>query len=157
MLTDNVDTPESSFVHYFMGMARFVKSKSKDRNTQVGAVIVAQDQAVKSTGWNGFPRGVGDDVNERHDRPAKYRWTEHAERNSIYNAARHGIATLGSTMYSTHMPCCDCARAIVQSGIVELVTVEPDWNDPHIIDTQHPDVAATILREGGVNVRFTHS
>jgi dCMP deaminase len=80
-------------------------------------------------GWNGFPRGVDDDVDERHERPAKYLWTEHAERNAIYNAAAIGAATAGCTMYLPWYPCTGCARAIIQSGISEVVCVEPDWGD----------------------------
>lgn len=140
---------------YFMGMASYVATKSKDRSTKVGAVIVSDpDRAVLSTGWNGFPRGVDDDIEARHERPSKYNWTEHAERNAIYNAARHGICLAGATIYITHFPCCDCARAITQSGIVEVVCPEPDLNDAHIRATRHPDVALTILREAGVKGRF---
>lgn len=140
---------------YFMGMAEYVCTKSKDRSTQVGAVIVGTDgNAVLSTGWNGFPRGVDDEPDDRHLRPAKYQWTEHAERNAIYNAAREGVRLKGSTIYVTHMPYCDCARALVQSGISTLVTREPDWNDPHVKATQHVEVSRTMFAEAGIAVRW---
>lgn len=130
-------------------------SKSKDRSTQVGAVITSgDDHAVLSTGWNGFPRGVNDDVEERHLRPDKYIWTEHAERNGIYNAARRGIPLLGSTLYSTLMPCCDCARAAIQSGIVRVVTNEPDWSDQHRNDASKHHQSLEMFREAGVEVVF---
>ena len=71
---------------YFFDIVNVVKEKSKDRSTKVGAIIVGPDQGVRSTGFNGFPRGVNDNVDARHERPAKYLYTEHAERNAIYNA-----------------------------------------------------------------------
>ena len=70
---------------YFMKMAEHVKTKSKDRSTQVGAVIVGEGHVVLSVGYNGFPRGVNDDIDSRYERPAKYMWTEHAERNAIFS------------------------------------------------------------------------
>jgi dCMP deaminase len=110
--------------------ALLVASWSKDRSTKVGAVIVNEDNRVISTGWNGFPRGVDDNVEARHDRPAKYKWTEHAERNAIYNAAACGHALKGCSIHLTWYPCADCARGIIQSGISKVVVPTPDWNDP---------------------------
>jgi len=106
---------------YFMRMVDLVKTKSKDRSTQVGAVIVKEGRIPIVMGYNGFPRGVGDEVEARHERPAKYFYTEHAERNAVYAAARNGIALLGSGIYVTGLPCADCARAIIQAGIVEVL------------------------------------
>ena len=108
---------------YFMRMAQHVAVKSKDRSTQVGAVIVGEGHSILSIGYNGFPRKTNDDIDSRHDRPMKYLWTEHAERNSIYSAARHGIKLAGSTMYITGggIACADCARAIIQAGVIEAI------------------------------------
>lgn len=114
----------------FVDLARLVGSWSKDRSRKVGAVIAGFNREILSVGYNGFPRGVNDDVEERHQRPAKYLWTEHAERNAIYNAARRGVELEGATIYLPWYPCMDCARAIVQVGISDVVAVEPDWNDP---------------------------
>jgi len=61
-------------------------------------------------------------------RPAKYRWTEHAERNAIFSAARMGVSIVGATMYLPWFPCAECARAIVQSGIGALVAYQPGEN-----------------------------
>jgi len=105
----------------FIRLAREIASWSKDRSTRVGAVIVAEDKTPSSYGYNGFPRDIDDDAAERHERPDKYDWTEHAERNAIYNAARMGVALKGGTIYVTHIPCTDCARAIIQVGIVRVV------------------------------------
>lgn len=113
----------SSWDEYYVRMADLVASKSKDRSTNVGAVIVGPDNEVRSTGFNGFPRGVDDEVDSRHTRPVKYDFTEHAERNAIYNAARVGIATKDCTIYLNWepCPCTGCTRAIIQSGITKIV------------------------------------
>jgi dCMP deaminase len=108
---------------YFIKMAETVRLKSKDRSTQVGAVIVGPDHEVLAIGFNGFPRGVDDNIDSRHERPAKYAYTEHAERNAIYNAARHGISLKDAWLYldSCPYPCADCARGVIQSGIAVVV------------------------------------
>ena len=107
----------------FLRLALEISTWSKDRSTQVGAVIVGEDRSPGPYGYNGFPRFIDDEKEERHIRPSKYEWTEHAERNAIYNAARMGVALKGSTMYVTHVPCADCARAIIQVGITRVVTI----------------------------------
>ena len=110
---------------YFINIAEQVKLKSKDNKTKIGVVIVGKDNEIVSTGYNSFPRGINDDVEERQERPEKYFWFEHAERNAIYNAARIGVSTLGTTMYMTcGISCADCARAIINSGISKIVLRE---------------------------------
>lgn len=108
---------------YFMTMVYFVASRSKDKRTHIGAVVVGPRKEVRSTGYNGFVRGLNDDVPERHEKEEKQHWFEHAERNAIYNAGR---SLEGCTIYTQGVPCMDCARAIVQSGIVEVV-VDKNW------------------------------
>jgi dCMP deaminase len=121
---------------YFINIAEQVKLKSKDNKTQIGVVIVGKDNEIVSTGYNSFARGINDDVDERQERPEKYFWFEHAERNAIYNAARIGVSTLGTTMYMTcGISCADCARAIINSGISKIVLREgkgatnPIWQE----------------------------
>jgi dCMP deaminase len=107
-----------NWTEYFLNIAEQVKLKSKDKSTQIGAVIVGVDNEVLSTGYNSFPRGLDDSKEERQERPEKYFWFEHAERNAIYNAARIGVSLKNSTIYLTSgLPCMDCARGIVNSGI----------------------------------------
>lgn len=137
---------------YFMTLARHVSSRSKDRSTKVGCVIVGPDNEIRSTGYNSFPRGINDDAEERHARPEKYLWTEHAERNAIYNAARVGVALKGCRAYLPWFPCMDCARALVQSGIVELIAIQPDLNDPKWGEDFKR--VGTLLSEAGVALRF---
>ena len=113
----------------FMNLAEFVSDWSKDRSAKIGCVIVGPNHEVRSIGYNGFPRGCDDDREERHERPAKYKWTEHAERNSVANAARCGVSLEGCTAYIPWYPCADCARSLIQSGVSTIVAVEPNWDD----------------------------
>lgn len=136
----------------FMDLALHVSSWSKDKSRQVGCVIVGPDRTVRAIGYNGFPRGLDDENVDRHARPAKYLWTEHAERNAIYAAARNGISINGSKMYLPWFPCVDCSRAIVQAGIVELIAFQPDLADPQWGEAFVTSIE--LLREAGVNVRF---
>lgn len=109
------------WVNYFRKIANTVKLKSKDKSTQIGAVIVGKGMEIVSTGYNSFPRGIDDKLDFRQERPEKYFWFEHAERNAIYNAARIGVSTEGTTMYlSCGIPCADCARGIINAGIKKI-------------------------------------
>lgn len=136
----------------FMLLAHTIAAWSKERGRKVGAVIVGPDREVRSTGYNGFPRGVNDDLDERHSRETgeKYLWSCHAEQNAIFNAARIGVALKGCTIYVPWYPCLECAKAIIQSGIVRMVCYEPDFNDsrwgPEFRKVQ------IMLEEGGVSV-----
>lgn len=114
----------------WMDLTIFISQWSKDRSRKCGAIIVDDRNVLISIGWNGFPRGINDNIDARHARPAKYQWTEHAERNAIYNAAAAGHPTNNCTMFLSWFPCADCARAIIQSGIKNLVCIEPNWEDP---------------------------
>ncbi len=139
----------------WLKLAREVGSWSKDRSTKTGCIIVGDARQILSGGYNGFPRRVDDNVDERHERPEKYLWTEHAERNAIYNAARHGIALEGAAMYVPWFPCADCARAIIQSGITILVTRELESGDPLLERWKdHHEVSRVMLEEAEVTVRF---
>jgi dCMP deaminase len=110
-----------NWVSYYRQLANTVKLKSKDKYTQIGAVIVGKDGEIVSTGYNSFPRGLDDGLAYRQERPEKYYWFEHAERNAIYNAARIGVSTKGTTMYlSCGLPCADCARGIINSGVTRI-------------------------------------
>lgn len=108
--------------HRFMDMADLVATWSKDNSTKVGAVIVGEDKEIRATGFNGIVRGVDDETPARLERPTKYDFFEHAERNAIYNACLYGASLKGCVIYVTTMPCPDCTRAIIQSGIKYLVT-----------------------------------
>lgn len=135
----------------FLQVAALVASWSKDRSTKVGAVIVGPSRDIRSVGYNGFPRGIDDEVEVRHTRPIKYKWTEHAERNAIYNAAASNIPINGCTIYLTWYPCADCARAIIQSGIDTVVCAKaPDNSNPVFIEDFK--VTAEMFDEAGITV-----
>ena len=109
-----------------MAIAEAVAKLSKDKSTQVGALILGPSFEVRSLGYNGAPRGCAADEDERGTtRPEKYFWFSHAELNAITNAARVGTPLAGSTLVVTHPPCMDCARAIVQAGIVAVYFPAP--------------------------------
>ena len=101
------------------GVAHVMSKCSEDPSTQTGSVI-ANGDVIISTGYNGLPRGMQkfDGIEER---PTKYYYYEHGERNAIFNAARIGACLTGCTIYVLGVPCAPCMRAIIQSGIVEIV------------------------------------
>lgn len=209
---------------YFIDMAMLVASKSKDPSTKVGCVIVGPDNEIRSTGYNGFPRGVKEVVqqvpeehipveaqwnaverdlsarcscgavingiaypppeeiarlhmsahdiqlqacysndhfypsnnppvtvlSDRWERPTKYDFVEHAERNAVYNAARVGVPLKGCRAYLNWAPtttCTDCAKAIIQAGIIEVIG--PSIPFPGSNDWKF-DVSSVMLAEAGV-------
>ncbi len=133
---------------------KIVKTWSKDRSTQVAAIIVDEESNTPVTfGYNGFPRGCDDDVDCRHERPEKYLWAEHAERNAIYNAAREGKSLEGKTLYVNLFPCADCARGIIQSGIKKVVTPEPNLELEHWKNSFK--VSLEMMKEVGIEIVFT--
>jgi dCMP deaminase len=143
-----------SWDSYYLAVCRVVATRSKDPSTQLGCVIVGPAHEIRSTGYNSFPRGIRDDVPGRAERPEKYLWVEHAERNAIYNAARAGTALEGCTLYVELMPCMDCARGIVQAGIVEVV-VDADRMRQYSSRFYDPQFrqAEILLEEAQVRVR----
>jgi dCMP deaminase len=136
----------------FLDLARYVGEWSKDRSRRVGCVIVGPHREIRAIGYNGFPRGIDDDTAARHERPSKYLWTEHAERNAIFEAARVGTPLDGCTMYLPWFPCMACARALVQTGIVRLVAARPDTLDPKW--GEEFESALTLLKEASIVVDY---
>jgi dCMP deaminase len=111
----------------FMNKAREIAAEhSHDRSTKVGCVIVDRNDEIAVMGVNAFPHGVNRDVPERHERPEKYKWIEHAERNAIYGAAVAGISLAGCRIYLPWFPCMDCARDWKDSAGMSTTGVNPD-------------------------------
>jgi len=136
---------------YFIDMARFIATKSKDPKTKVGCVIVGPDHEIRTTGYNGMPRGLNDALPERSINPEKRRWYEHSERNAIYNSARHGTALKGCTVYITAPPCSDCVRGLIQVGIVEIVAAKDhSWKTWE----EHMERATKMMDEAGIIFRY---
>jgi len=110
----------------FMPIAQAFAAMSKDPSTKVGAVVLGPGYEVRSSGWNGAPRGCKADEDERfQQRPEKYYWAAHAEANVLANAARNGVSLDGCTMVVTAAPCMSCAKLIVQCGIKQVICPEP--------------------------------
>ncbi len=113
-----------SWDEYFMGVALLSSMRSKDPNTQVGCCIVSPDNRILSMGYNGFPSGCSDDdfpwEREGEDPlEVKYFYSTHSELNAILNYK--GTSLTGATMYVTLFPCNECAKAIIQCGITEVI------------------------------------
>lgn len=108
---------------YFMGIAALSAMRSKDPHTQVGACIVSPDNKILSMGYNGFPIGCSDDEfpwqREGEDLDTKYLYVTHSELNAILNY--RGGSLEGATLYVTLFPCNECTKAIIQSGIKNIV------------------------------------
>lgn len=117
-------------LYKLINVAESTSQLSKDSSTKVGALIVGKGGEFLASGWNGAPRGCRADEpgDPRGARPEKYFWFSHAESNAITNAARVGTPLAGSSIFVTHFPCMDCAKAIVQAGIVKVVTQEPEFD-----------------------------
>lgn len=170
---------------YFIEMAILVAQKSKDDSTKVGCVIVGPDKEVRSTGFNGFPRGVVEATSEevpfeigmtypegsiqvqrrvkmvklppvplveRWERPTKYLYVEHAERNAIYNAARVGVSLKGCTAYMNFdpTPCVECTKGLIQSGVLAIVGPRIPFPGKGKHWEEQLPVAQTMLNESGV-------
>ena len=143
------------WIDYFRNLANNVKLKSKDSKTQIGAIIVGKDNEIVSTGYNSFPRGIDDTNANRQERPEKYFWFEHAERNAIYNAARIGVSTKGTTMYLSHwFPCADCARGIINSGITTIYCDKINIEDKSTSYVESFKRSKEMLLEADVKICF---
>ncbi len=120
-----------SWDEYFMGIALLSAQRSKDSNTQVGACIVSREKKILSLGYNGMPTGCDDDDMpwERDGDPinTKYMYVCHAELNAILN--RGDVSLSDSILYVTLFPCNECAKAIIQSGIKEIVYMSDKYAD----------------------------
>jgi len=154
MTQDLTTMVRASWTEYFRQIAHAVKMKSKDKNTQIGAVIAGTHNEIRSTGYNSFPRNIDDFRPERQERPEKYYFMTHAEQNAVINAARIGVSTNGCKMYMTcSIPCADCAKAIINAGIVEIFCehideeMETRWGE-------HTKRSLVMFKEAGVKVNF---
>lgn len=120
-----------SWDEYFMGVALLSAGRSKDNNTQVGACIVSDENKVLSVGYNGMPIGCSDDempwAREGDTLSTKYPFVCHAELNAILNRITGSLKD--SRIYVSLFPCNECAKAIIQSGIKEVIYMEDKYAD----------------------------
>ena len=139
-----------SWDEYFMGVAMLAAKRSKDPSTQVGACIVDDDNRILSTGYNGFPYGCSDDeypwAREGDTNDTKYPYVVHAELNAILN--NRGKNLVGARIYVALFPCNECAKAIIQSGIREVIYLSDKYaNTPSVVASKR------MLASAGVAMR----
>ncbi len=118
-----------SWDEYFMGVALLASMRSKDPNTQVGCCIVDENNVILTTGYNGFPKGCSDDEFPwgREGENTKYPYVVHAELNAILNASGKDLRK--ARLYVALFPCNECAKAIIQAGIKEVVYLSDKYSD----------------------------
>lgn len=142
---------------FFFRHVYLAASKSKDPRTQIGAVLLrnGKNRTIISEGYNGFPRGVADFSERLEDRKQKLELIVHAELNAICNAARNGISTDGTILYTNTTPCNECAKPIIQAGIRVIFIHEEfekifwernDWGPKH-------QVSELLLREANILIK----
>jgi len=135
----------------FLQLAEHISKWSKDPSTKVGCVVVGPDREIRSTGFNGFPRGIDDSEERLTNRDLKYPLICHAEENAIMHAARIGLSLKDCTAYVTWPPCTRCARSLIQAGISEVVIPSgleiPDrWREDF-------ELSMSLMKESGLNIR----
>ncbi|RZD38905.1 MAG: deoxycytidylate deaminase [Methanobacteriota archaeon] len=135
----------------FLNLATHISNWSKDPSTKVGCVVVGPDREIRSTGFNGLPRGIEDNDERLNNREIKYPMICHAEENAIMHAARIGISLKDCTAYVTWPPCTRCARSLIQAGIVTVIYPK---------DTEIPDrwisdfeLSINMLKEAGIELK----
>lgn len=143
----------TEWMNYFMRIALEVSTKSKDPKHKVGAIAVEPvSRRILATGYNGFPGGVKE-TPERWERPTKYDFIVHAEKNIVATAAKFGISLNGCDLFVTLHPCVDCASFVATAGIKRIMYLD-DGTD--LRQTQewhtHLDNAKAILKESGIRL-----
>ena len=135
----------------FLELAKQIASWSKDPSTQVGCVVVGPDREIRSTGFNGLPRGIEDSEDRLNNREIKYPMICHAEENAIMHAARIGISLKDCTAYVTWPPCTRCARSLIQAGVSEIIYPKGiDIPDRWIQDF---DLSLNMFKEAAVKTK----
>ena len=138
-----------SWDEYFMGVAILSGQRSKDPNTQVGACIVNRDHRIIGVGYNGFPAGCNDDKfpwsREGDFLDTKYPYVVHAELNAILNSIKN---LKDCIIYVALFPCNECAKAIIQSGITEIVYLSDKYDGTDIVTA-----SKAMLKDAGIKLR----
>lgn len=123
---------------------------SKDPHTKVACIILSPSLVVLSTGYNGLPSGMSDNIPSRWERPVKLKYVSHAESNSICSAARYGTRLDGGIAVVTMYPCNECARSLIQAGIKTIVATPPDYHHPRWGESFK--ISTEMFQEVGINV-----
>jgi len=146
-----IENVEPKWNKRFINLAYHISDWSKDPTTKVGAVIVDTKRRIISMGYNGFPRGVDDSPERYEDRLAKLLFVCHAERNALDNAA---TSVENCFMYSTLIPCNECAKSIVQRGISKVYTPELVGDTSVLRKKFNLDYSEKIFSESGVELIY---
>ncbi len=143
-----------SWDEYFVAMAKLAAMRSKDPNTQVGCCIVSKDNRILSIGYNGAPNGFDDDKfpwgREGHRLDTKYMYVCHSELNALLNYRGNNNDFVGSRIYVHYFPCNECAKAIIQAGIKEVVYYHSYDYDNH---SDEMEASIRMFKECGVKYR----
>ena len=138
-----------SWDEYFMGIALLSAQRSKDPNTRVGACIVNREKKIVGVGYNGFPTGCSDEKlpwsREGEFLETEYPYICHAELNAILNSISRDLS--GATVYVALFPCNECAKAIIQSGINEIVYLSDKYAETDIVKA-----SKKMLEQSGVKL-----
>ena len=140
-----------SWDEYFMGIALLSAMRSKDPNTKVGACIVDENKKVVSIGYNGMPSGCDESQlswNKGEGLDSKYLYVCHAEFNAILNSRQGTSALRGCTLYVTLFPCNECTKAIIQTGIKEVVYISNKYEN-----TVGVQASKRMLLLAGIKIR----
>lgn len=115
--------------HKYLKLAKYNADLfSKDPHTKVGSIILTNDfSRILTTGINGFPRKLKDDIPERWEKITKLSRVSHSEANSVANAARTGTSLDNSIIVVTKFPCSTCTKLLIQAGIKKIYTIAPDY------------------------------
>lgn len=152
-----------SWDDYFMGVALLSAQRSKDPSTQVGACIVSPDKRIVGVGYNGFPTGCSDDnlpwSREGEFLETKYPFVVHAELNAILNSTKN---LNGCTIFVALFPCNECAKAIIQSGIAEIVYLSDKYAETDAVKASKRMLTAASVScrkikptQESITVKFT--
>ena len=135
----------------FLQLAKHISEWSKDPSTQVGCVVVGPDRELRSTGFNGLPRGIEDNEQRLNNREIKYPLICHPEENAILHPARIGMSLKDCTAYVTWPPCTRCARSLIQAGISTIVYPK----DIEIPDRWMEDfnLSLNMLKEANISLK----
>ena len=147
----NKRTDYISWDEYFMGVALLSARRSKDPHTRVGACIVSENNKIVGAGYNGLPMGCDDDVfpwgKQGPFMETKYPFVCHAELNAILNNI--GMDLAGCKIYTALFPCHECTKAIIQSGITEVIYLSDKYaeTDSAKASRKMLDTAGVICRK----------
>ena len=131
----------------FLNLAGYIASWSKDPRTKVGCVIVDNRKRIVSVGYNGFPRGVSDNVERYINRETKLKFICHAERNALDQAP---YSVENCLLYTTHLPCNECTKSIVQRGIVAICS----YDNPRDYERFNWEESKQMLKEAGISIKL---